>query len=140
MCRINIVKCLLLFVFLTPITQVESSNATVLALRLRKTDGKFYYTEEGQIIVEEGLTVDLQVIGLGLKNDTVIKLTTAKKEKGTKCKDHGSTPAVETAELTLQSGGSLVLNAKNTLYSSRESTYYVCVKVNEEFVHQGYGI
>ena len=80
----------------------------VLALRLQKTDGESYYTENGQISIEAGSKVELEIISAELKEGTHIKLTTERMEMGMNCNDgNGSVAKFETPERRLTSNKTL---------------------------------
>ena len=97
--------------FMFNILLVNMSHAykpIVLALRLQKTDGESYYTENGQISIEAGSKVELEIISAELKEGTHIKLTTEKMEMGMNCNDgNGSVAKFETPERLLTSNQTL---------------------------------
>ena len=116
------------------------TEPNILGIRLEKTDGKISYNEEGIITIEAGVDTRIQFLGVGLEKGSIIKFTTEKMESNSDCdKSNGSTPVMETAELELKAGGILLLTKKDIVYSSGKDTYYVCLKVNGEFIHQGDG-
>ena len=134
MIRIVILFCSLSF------TETNTLDPRVLALRLRSTDENFYYTSKGQISLEYGMQVQIHVIGLEIHEGSHIKLVTDKQKFGEDC-DHRnlSRPVLETAEMVIKDKGTLELNAKDIVYSSSCSIYYVCLLVNGLFIHQGTG-
>ena len=132
-------SCLLIIFIYSTAIKGETSEPTILGLRLEKTDGQQSYDEDGILTVEAGKDYRIQFLGVGLK-DSVIKFTTEKMEFNSNCdKSNGTSPVMETAELDLLPGGILLLNSKDIVYSSGKDTYYVCLKVNGAFVHQGDG-
>ena len=131
-----ILKVLTCHFLLMTIIEVKGYEPRILALRLPSTDAKSYYTEDGQISIESGNPVDLEIIGTDLKNAMPVKLITEKMQKGLNCDDgNGSFPRLETPEKLLQLDGNLKLAGNEFVYSS---TFYVCVEVNGTFRHQGY--
>ena len=63
-----ILKVLTCHFLLMTIIEVKGYEPRILALRLPSTDAKSYYTEDGQISIESGNPVDLEIIGTDLKN------------------------------------------------------------------------
>ena len=131
--------CSVITLFAT-IINAEISSPTVLSIRLEKTDDKSTYSKEGIITLEAGKDNTLHFIGVGIKEGTIVKFTTEKMEFGENCdENNGTSPVMETAEMKLKSRGRLHLTSKDIVYASGKDTYYVCLKVNEEYVHQGDG-
>ena len=140
MCFSGKSKAIIILLFLVYATGTDASDPHVLALRLQVIDQHFYYTSKGQISLETGKDINIQVIGVGLTEGTHIKLTTDKREFGANCdKRNLSTPVLETAEIILQPKGMLALDSNDIVYSNSQSIYYVCLRVNEIFAHQGVG-
>ena len=118
----------------------NTAQPEVLAIRLEKTDAKSTYSEDGIVTLEAERDNRLQFIGIGISEGTILKLTTEKMKSGTDCDErNGTIPVMETAELQLKTKGILLLKQKDIVYYSSKNIYYVCLKVNNTFVHQGGG-
>ena len=132
--------CVWILFFVAIVTPANGLENNVLGLRLKKVDGKSYYTEDGQITIESGTAVHLEVIHAGLKQGTYVKLITEKMKVGMNCDNgNGSTPYTGTSKKRIEPDGSLRFEAADFIYSSRQNTYYVCVEKNNTFIHQGDG-
>ena len=130
---------LVIFISATSISG-QTPDPNILGIRLEKTDGKISYNEDGIITIEAGVDTRIQFLGVGLEKGSTIKFTTEKMEANSDCdKSNGTSPVMETAELELKSGGILVLTKKDIVYSGGKDTYYVCLKVEGVFIHQGDG-
>lgn len=129
-----------LLLMLPTFTYSESINLPkVLSVRLEKVDSSAGYTEEGVINVLAGSDVTFHVIGTGLTEESVIKLTTAKMEAGDDCGKSNKT-LLQTKHLSLlKSASKLVFNlaSDDIIYSSTQDTYHICLKVDDTFIHQG---
>jgi hypothetical protein len=65
----------------------------------------YSYNDAGTIVVLGMVEVKLNLYGLGLTNDTFIKLTTAKKEYGQDCKSAGAHVQTAAFPITTMDGG-----------------------------------
>ena len=126
--------------------EVTGQEARVLGLRLKSVSNSQSYTDDGVISVKAGQEIDIEVIGVNLSPEVMMRLTTAVMEKGADC-DTGSnetklqsrsfllTSPVEEGQahfLKLNEGG------ENVIYSSSADTYRVCVQAeNGTWVYQG---
>ena len=116
----------------------DTNDSRILALQLINSDDKSYYTNKGQITIKYGMNVDIQVIGINLEEHTGIYLTSAKSKFGGLC-DLGnvSSHLIGLAETGVVHKYVLRLNTKD-FYINTE-TYYVCLRANNTYIHQGMG-
>ena len=108
----------------------------ILAIRLNHIGKTAYYTREGQITLEYGTNVQLNLVGVGLKNNNHIFLTSQKQNSGTKCRIKKLSNETNAAKrMVLGPGNTLHLDLMD--FYSRKGTYYLCLEVNDTFIHQG---
>jgi len=120
---------------------VVASAPEVLGWRLAKVDGTNFYTEDGVISLESGAAADLEVFGRGIDENVKMKLTTAKMNANESC-DQTSTsrsflPILSSAQHGFTEEGKLVINGTDLVYSASVDTYYVCLLINDKYIHQG---
>ena len=110
----------------------------ILAIRLDHTDKMSYYNREGQITLQYGTKAKLKIIGTGLKDNIDILITTRKLKYGTECIFKNSSNATkQTNKTILGHGNTLYLNSDD--FFAPKGTYYLCLEVNNTFIHQGTG-
>ena len=148
-------RTLMVTMVMTLVTGGET-DTKILGLRLNQVTSDQGYTDEGVISVKTGMDVQVEVIGVNVDQETVIKLTTAVMEAGDDCdKNTGESGLLQTKHFTLQNFDDmqaragfkvfspnkliLLINSTDIIFSSKEDTYRVCVKDNltNTFVYQG---
>jgi len=125
--------------FLAILTSVDANDVKVLSLRLSHVDAAAGYTEDGMISMMTGQEFILEIIGIGLDENTFVKFSTAKMNAEEDCGQSNGT-LLQTKHFKLRKGLSnfeINLKSEDIIYSSTQDTYYVCVKVGETFIHQG---
>jgi len=131
-------KCVIHVLF-SILTYVKGTEVKVLGLRLPNVDSTTGYTDDGVITALAGEDITIEVIGVGLSKESLVKLSTARMSAGEDCGQSNGT-LLQTRHLQLYEGQSnFAINLKNDdiIYSSTQDTYYLCVQVGDVFIHQG---
>ena len=140
----GIVTYLLLFIALTSaeenlVADGLALKGRILGLRLNNVDSSTGYTGDGMISVMTGQDITVGVIGADLAEDSIIKLTTAKMAAGDDCGESNGT-LLQTKQFPLKKENAnfvFYVKSEDIIYSSSQDTYHVCLKVGENFIHQG---
>ena len=132
-------KFVLFLTLMINLSRVNSLSPKILAIRLQKTTGTSLYNEDGEISFEDGHDLELEIISVGLKDGTNIKLITEKMQIGQNCDESNGTVArIGTPHKQLASDGTINFSANDILFDGHHSTFYICAEINGTFVHQGY--
>ena len=121
---------------------VGTTEPKVLGLRLTSVNSNMGYTEDGVISVVTGVDLEMELIGVNINKETVIKLTTTVLSPGQDCDESNGT-LLQTKHFKLQSIEDeenkylLSIPSGDIIYSPSQDTYRVCVKNGEKFLHQG---
>merc|ERR1711892_176442 len=138
--KVYTMRMLLRFsLFFLTIAAVKGNMLKVLSLRLNYVDASNGYTNNGMISVMTGQDITFEVIGNGLEEGSLIKLTTAKMKAGDDCGESNGT-LLQTKHFPLKMGltnFAFDMKHDDIIYSSSQDTYHICVKFGEKYIHQG---
>ena len=117
-----------------------SAQPEILGLRLPGVDSSRGYTSEGVIRVMTGQNIEIETLGNGLNNQSIVKLTTAIMDRGGDC-DESEDRLLLTKHIQLVTGDTgkmlLSISADDIIYSATQDTYRICLKVGDTFQYQG---
>eukprot|EP00094_Tigriopus_californicus_P003006 TCALIF_02895-PA protein Name:"Similar to CNNM2 Metal transporter CNNM2 (Homo sapiens)" AED:0.03 eAED:0.03 QI:0/0/0/0.5/1/1/2/0/940 len=117
-------------------------DAKITAIRLNAVSKDVSYQDDGTIKALRGKDLDLTVYGIGLTNETLVKLTTAQAEFGQPCKSDNYHVQTRAFDIEVnEDGTSARLELLGERVDQTDGVFFFCVRSDDstDYIHQGTG-